>query len=401
MYRFLKIIIILFCFSLPSLATEIDTLSLEQAFEIAKTKNPKLKARVTLLEINEGEIKAAKAWQNPSIISDSGTAEDTYRAGIGYTFELGGKRRKRTEVAKSQLETNRNIIDTEWLDFRGEIRQAFTKLYFSQERLKILEQILKNSEQLLGVSQKREELGDIPVMSVLQAEITKLNTENEIEKARHQKLEAQHHLEFLLSTKLSEAIELALPKTLNLDELIELKDTAMNNRPELKTNNEEQKLAENKLKLAKANRIPDLNVSAGPDFVTGSDGGVGAFFMAQMKLPVFNLQGGEIDAIEARQKQLSLEREAIKNKIETEVEHAYLLYDFYELSLKRYEENLLPKVKDLADKALKSFELGKSTVIVPVDAQIAYMNTRLDYIQTLMSYQESITMLERAVGAGL
>ena len=44
--------------------------------------------------------------------------------------------------------------------------------------------------------------------------------------------------------------------------------------------------------------------------------------------------------------------------------------------------------------------IGKSNIIIPLNAQQSYINTRFGYIQTLTEYQTSVSNLERAIGAG-
>ncbi len=416
MYWFLtkKIIIYSLCLLLyPTLylvgfAEERTSLTLEDAFQFAAKNNPQFKAKTVELNISKAQIKTAEARQNPAIVSDSGIAENTYRAGISYTVELGGKRGKRKRLAKTEFKAAEKTLNTEWLDFRGKIRQAYTQLYYAQQRLDILKQVQENSQRLLWVAEKREQVGDIPKMSVLQAEITDITTQNELEKARYQFHETHHQLAYLLNIKLDEHVQLAPPNNtpdFSTDPTITPIDTlveeALKNRPEIQSIQINQDITQHQLKLAKAERIPNLQLSAGPDIVTGEGGKTSAFITAQMSIPLFNRQQGAIEAAQVRQEKVALELEALQNKVKTEVEHAYLAYSFHQKMLKRYETELLPKAEIVAQKSRRSFEVGKSPIWVPLNAQSAYMETQLNYLQVLTDYQQAIGMLERAMGTGL
>lgn len=409
MYQYLKIILFLIIFFnyLPSHAEVISTLSLEDALQIAMNNNPAFKAKTINIDIREAEIKVARARPNPSLLSDSGTAERTYRVGLNYNVELGGKRQKRIRISETLSEAEEQLLNYERLNFRSEIRQSYTQLYYAKKRLEILKQVKGNSEKLLEIAKKREQAGDIPFLEVLQTEVAKISIENQYEKALYQIREAHHQLEFLLNTELEENIQLSppnhlphLPANLSTDDISGeiLGEIALENRPEIKASQLNQKLIEQELELTKSKRIPDLSLSAGPDFVTGNDSGVGAFIIAQVGLPILNLQGGAIAANQARKKQLILEHKGIVNRLKTEVEHACLAYIFQQKVLVRYEEELLPKVEELLNKSYRSFETGKSSALVSLKAQSDYMNNQLDYIQTLVDYQHSISLLEKAIG---
>ncbi len=412
MHKYLKVIIslILFCNCLPSSAEVISILSLEEALHLAINNNPEFKAKTINLDIREAEIKTAKARPNPSLLTDSGTAESTYRVGLTYNLELGGKRSRRTELSKTLLETEAELLNSARLDFRRDIRQAYTQLFYAKKRLEILRQVDENSSKLFTIAQKREKVGDIPLIEVSQVELSKISTENQYDKAIYQVQEARHQLEFLLNTELQENVELAppndlpyLPASLSMDNISSesLTEVAFENRPELKTSQLSQKIADQELAVAKSKRIPDLLVSAGPDFVTNDGGSFGAFIITQLTLPVFNVQKGAIEASLARKDQLVLEHQGTLNRLKAEVDHAYLAYVFQRKTLIRYEKKLLPMSNEILDKSYKSFELGKSSVLSSLQAQSDYMNIQQEYIQTLIDYQESISLLEKAIGVEL
>ena len=408
MYRYLLLCLVLVSSPLMGWAEPMPSLNLKEALKIALENNPGFKAKALNLDIRQAQIKTARARPNPSLVSDNGSAEDTYRLGISYNFELGAKRKKRTQISETIFKAESELLKAERINFRSEVRQAYSQLYYAKKQLDALEQLNENTTELLNIASKREKAGDIPVFEVTQAELSQLNTENQLDKAKYQVEEAHHQLEFLLNTQLAEDLEIEapkdlvnLPETLSMENLSKETNLLLLNKPELKTSELKQELVDQELKLTKTKRVPDLLLSVGPDFVTGDDSAIGAFVMAQMSLPVFNRNHGEIEAAKAKKEQLALEHQSIINKLKAELEHAYLAYLFHLKTLARYETEILPKAKELLDKSYRSFELGKSPISVSIKAQSDYMNTQLNYIQTLISYQESISMLEKATGVEL
>ncbi|MBK8189224.1 MAG: TolC family protein [Vampirovibrionales bacterium] len=426
--RLLSTVLIIYFLAIPAFA---ESLTLEQAIDTAIQNNPQLKAAKARLGVSDAEIKTAGARPNPMVVSDNGIAEDTYRAGIEQTIELGGKRRKRIAVAKAQLTVVQSEIDQAWLELRANVRRAYTRLYLTQEQQKALEEILSGTEKLLSVSQKQEQAGDVSQLDVLQADISVVNAKNDLQTLVNQRVEARNHLNSLLNQPLDTSVALSPPtlyptlletpapsltkssdgtlqasvaKTdFSLDKLIE---TALSHRPEMLQNERQMAVTERQLSLAKVNRIPNLSLTAGPDIVIpggGDEGGkaFGAFIIGTMELPVWNRQQGPIQKALAEQAQLQQEQIVLKNKITLEVTNAYNAFYANQDRVMRYETELFPKAQTVAEKSRRSFEEGKSSILIPLLAQKAYTNTRLGYLQAMMDLQNAISDLERAVGTGL
>ncbi len=415
------------CLSLV-FAEPIETLTLDKAFEIAIQNNLQLKAVQAKLGISEAEIKTAKARPNPNFVSNGGVAQDTYQIGIQQTIELGGKRRRRTAVAKAQWNVVQSEIDEALLSLRTAVRQAYTLLYLTQERQEAYNAILYNTEKLLTITQKREQAGDIAKLDILQADITVVNAKNDLQTLVSQRIEARNQLNTLLNQPLETMLTLIPPTVFlqlmrnttpspektevgalkveirktdfNLDHLIE---RALENRPEIQQNQKAQNVARQKLALAKANRIPNLSLSSGADIVVpgGNENQYNMFFATKMAIPILNRQQGPIQKALAEEVQLQSEQNALRNKIKLEVTNAYNAFFAHQDRVLRYETELFPKAQHIVEKSRRSFEEGKSSILIPLNAQQAYINTRLGYLQAMMDMQNAVSDLEKSVGTGL
>lgn len=102
-----------------------ETISLNESLTLALTNNQKLQAAQAMLGISEARIIIAKTLQNPAFITNNGTAEKIYRAGLEQTFELDGKRKKRTNLAKAEKEVVENEIKTIASDLKNNVRRSF------------------------------------------------------------------------------------------------------------------------------------------------------------------------------------------------------------------------------------------------------------------------------------
>lgn len=410
-------------------AEPVSTLTLEQAIRTAIGNNPQVKAVRARLGVSEAEILTAGMRLNPSLMSDNGIAEKTYRLGLEQTIELGGKRKRRVALARAQREAVRMEINTQLLDLRTDVRRAYTQLYNAQERQRIYENILQVSQELVDIAQKREKAGDISRLDVLQTNIVRVNANNELQTAAIELINARNRLNALLYQPLATTLSLTAPSTnpqlneapaptsiepksgsvvlkgavnqvdADLDSLIQM---ALTRRPEVQQNLRELDVTRFQTALARANRIPNLTLAVGPDYVAEPDQQeINAFIIGNLELPLFNRQQGAIVEAQARRTQLEQEQEALKNRIRLEVTSAYTSFKGNQERIQRYETQLLPYAVAVVDKSRQAFTEGKTTILTPILAQQAYMNTRLGYLQALIDFQNTISDLERAVGAGL
>ncbi len=413
---------------LPVEAESVNVLTLEEAIRIAVDSNPDFQAFKARLGISEAAITTAGALPNPSFVTDNGGAEKTYRFGLQQTFLLGGDRKKRLAVAQAKQEVLFSEISQALLNLRGDVRKAYTQLYNAQERQAAYQQLLNLSQQLLNVAQKREKAGDIAQVDVLQTQLLMLEAQNDLRSTNYDLMQAKNQFALLLNHPDIGQMELAPPKkepdvtpvqpspsqiptdTVTLQGMIQrtdldsnqLVELALSRRPEVQRNLHMQAVTRRQEALAKAERIPDLTVAAGPNIITEpGQQEINVFVVASLEIPVFNRQQGPIEEAQARRTQLEQDLHATRNRITLEVKNAYTAYQRNQALIEQYESQLLPTAQILVEKAHLAFEEGKTSILFPINAQQAYVKTRLGYLQTLQNYQQAITDLEKAIGSGL
>ncbi|WP_303674347.1 TolC family protein [Vampirovibrio chlorellavorus] len=407
-------------------AQATDTLTLEKAFQEALVNNPSLQAKKAELLIKEAEIVTASARLNPAIISDNGVAEKTYRLGIEQTIQLGGKRQKQIELSKARRDVLLAEIQNTAQSLRREVRHAYTHLYDAQQRLQTAEDIAGTNQRLMIVAEKRQEAGDVASLDVQYAKLAFLKAKNDAYMAFGEVASARTLLNALLGKPLAMTWDLTPPTiiqtetgqtqiTEKLDELIlqgevtiqqatleHLVNLALENRAELHQNLREMTVAERQLALAKANRLPDVSLTVGPDLVAEpGQRQVNVFAIANVPVPLFNRQQGPIQEAKAQKTQLEAQQKALKNSVILEVTNAYYQFTVNRQRIRQYEKELLPTAERVLVLSRQSFEVGKTGIYLPLAAQESYMNTRMEYLKALDEFQDSISNLERAVGKPL
>jgi cobalt-zinc-cadmium efflux system outer membrane protein len=413
---YIGLIIMLSMVNIPLAGAQvIQIITLDQAINQAIKYNPQLSAKRANLGVSEAQVVTANARLNPSLVTDNGVAEKTYRLGIAQTIELGGKRKKRTALAEAQRDVVVSEINTALLDLRQNVRNSYIQLYNAQQKMKAANDVLLTTGKLAEIAKKRQLAGDIAALDVLQTEITKVNAKNDLQNAKLSIAQALNSLNAFIGKPISSDSELAPPGLLSqFSETKEQSDKMINNlieqayncRPELKTIIKNIEVANRQIELAKANSIPNLIFAVGPDIVL--PGGeeknnlnVNVFVTGSIDLPVFNRQQGPIKEALAQRYQAEKEFESTKNQINLNIRNAYSRIISNTETIKIYEKELLPTAQSVVEKSRRSFEEGKSNILVPITAQQSYINTKFGYVQALTDYQNAVSDLERAIGAGL
>jgi len=390
-------------------------MSLQEAMDIALTSSTELNSHRSRKYITEARIINAKTPLNPAIISDNGTAEFTYRVGIQQTFELGEKRKKRTTLAVAEHQYTQEEILAKTLDIKSKVRKAYIELYRAQQAEISSQEILNTINELVDITKRKEMAGDVPTIDTMQTELMKINAENDLQYAKLDIIQAFNNLNFLLGHKLDECCQLTEPQyeeeyqiieklsedehEINLDSLYE---KALENRPEIKMAQTEIDIAKKQLEVDYSNRIPNLLLAAGPDYVVGpGPRQMGAFIMGAIAIPVFDRQQGEIMESKAEIKMGEKKLEWQKHLTEVEVKNAYNRIQSYILSLKKYKNELLPHSEVIVHKTKQSFDEGKDDIIVPLMAHQSYIKIKAGYIKVLAEYQTAVSDLERAMGVEL
>ena len=296
-------------------------ITLDEAITSSIENNPQIQSERAKIGISDAQIKTAGLLTNPKMVLDASVADKSYKGGIEQTIQLGGKIKKRVNIAKQQKEVTLQEIATAIIDLRSQVRTAYIQLYSAQEKLNTEYEILKISKTMADIANKKEIAGDIAKLDVLQAEILEINTRSDIEAIKLEKNKAINNLSFYLGEVLPEDIELVKPEIkvdygkseIDDKSVVEiLVKEAKDNRPELKRIS---KLLEQNLqieKLARATAVPDLTLAVGPNIMMeNTDNGDVTHFSVystlSMDLPVFN--HGQTALKEAKAERVKLEKD--------------------------------------------------------------------------------------------
>jgi|GEM_PF-2305925 len=383
-------------------------LTLQKAYAIALERNLSIKAAKAQLSEAQADILISRMRLNPSFVTDLGfIAEKTYRVGgIMQTFEPPGKRGLRIRVARDQSDQATFQVAQTVHQILSQVRQAHTAWIAALAKEAFQNQNAQALKAIADVAQKRYTGKEVEALDVNQSQMLAVQAQNEILKAHNNVQETQIILASLLNLDHFTAPVINKFDTLehvNLPPLQTLVNTALARRKDLKANTAAMQTEEDRVRLFKRSRLPNLTVTSGYDIVTPDNKKFigGNFTMAQFEIPIFNHQQGNIAKSQATHQRLQAERAALMRQIQKEIQISYQRVNYNEAQWHRFQTELLP-LADIVDKqALDSYQRGKTGINDVIGQHQNAYNIRQEALDTFISYQNAVSDLQTALSKSI
>jgi cobalt-zinc-cadmium efflux system outer membrane protein len=315
--------------------------------------------------------------------------------------ELGGKRSKRTRAATLEHGVLGWDYEAKRLDLITEVSTSFLEALALQKRLLLINQLVQISQDLFDTVTERVRAGKVAPVEQTNAQIALATIQIERQRVIRDLETARKKLsatwgstspDFKQVTGEIETVSSPPPLDQLLNEVSHNPDVAR-----WKTEIEQREAA---LEVAKADRIPDLTLGAGIKYLNESDDET--YLMAlSLPIPLFNRnQGGVLEASYAVSRTQE-EAAAAEVRVTTDVHETYqnLLSAFDAVSTLR--TIVLPGAHTSFNAAREGYSEGKFSYLLVLDAQRTLIETEQEYVNALVNYHTSKSLLERLIAKGL
>ena len=387
----------------PLLLAAQQSLDLAAALSAAQTGNLELLAARQQRSLALAGLTTARQSPNPVVAFTA--ARDTPHEGVSVDLpiELGGKRSKRVAVARAEQEATETDITILARQIRRRTREAFFKSLAARAQTAQAKATLDLSTRVRDLVQLRYEAGDVAQLEVLQAEVELARSTTDYETTAQTQRATDATLAALLNRNITEPLTL----TGQLDEvpksptITSVTASAMQSSADLLKTAQDLKTEESRLSLARAQRIPNVDLSAGadfnspPDFRTGGKGGV------SVSIPIFYHGQGEVALSNARIELLRLTLASQRVNVSSQVASSYFDHVAKAEQARQYREKIVPQTSRMEQMAEDSYKVGKTNVLTLLDAQRRLNDVQKAYIDALVAAQTSFATLEETVGVPL
>ncbi len=413
---FARIAVVLVGMTIHELPAQ-SALSWQQIKEKFEASNPTLKA--AHLNIDESRAEEITAYLRPNpdfTFSTDGTQISRYNgvwrpfAGTQFSpaFSYLHERRHKRELRRDSAKETTAVDESTYLDQERNLlfnlRNAYVQLLQAKAVLQNAKENLAYWDKELDINRKRFNAGDLAKVDLNRLVLQRVQFESDYETALVNLRTSKIQLLTLLNerTPIEQFdVEGQYDFKEQLMPLEDFRNVALAARPDLQAAMQSVDLAKINHELAVANGSTDPTFSAwwthNPSFNNPYDNNtIGA--SVNIPLRIFDRNQGE----KART-QIDIGRnerllDANRAQVFSDVDSAYWTLIQALNLLKPYKETYLPLAEDNRNRITVSYQNGGASLLDFLDAEKAYRDTRLAYLNLIGSYLTAAAQMDMAVG---
>lgn len=386
-----------------STEASVPLLTLDDAVTAAGGSAPAVEAAQAGVDAARASRDVAGLRPNPSVqaqvenIIGSGTYRRFDRAestvNVAVPLELGGKRAARIAVADAQTDRALLVAAITQADIRLQVTQLYVQAIAEERRLITARDQARIAGEAFNAARIRVQAGRASPLEEQRAEVARINAEANVERAVRLARAARDNLFRRTGT--------SSPGALDTDWLARLPQTAGPPNPvaaagtlTLAAADADLAVADAGVRLARSQRVPDLNV--GPGVRRFSDTGDTAFvFTLSLPIPLFNSGRAAVAQAGAERSRAEAQRRVTALDVEQAITDAQAAADNAAVSARSANGPALAAAEEAARIARIGYREGKFGQLDLLDAERTLAETRVAAIDALAAYQNARAQLER------
>jgi len=386
----------------------------------ALTANAELSAVRLDIERGRARVRQAGLRPNPTVDFEQTTGRFTNSPGeretsVGFALpiELGGKRQRRIDLARVELEAAEAEIADKERRLANEVRVSYAESLAALRELQITEELSNVDVQTARIVEARVTEGDAAPLehNLLRVEIDRIRARRALVEGRLQA--ALLKLKSITGTPLTEPLqlreELTAPVFAEPSDSIEASvDIALRSRPDLKLARLIEEAARAGLRLARAQATPD--VTAFSKYTTNRSSfdntPIGILrdqdkllsFGVSISIPVFNRNQGAKAEAELAILQAQRRREFTEQLVRAEVQSAYRRYEASRSAIGTFEQGVLERSRQNITAVRGAYQVGAFRVTELLSEQRRFVDSQREFTETLAEYYRALADLQSAIG---
>jgi cobalt-zinc-cadmium efflux system outer membrane protein len=387
------------------------SITLSDAVSIFLRQNLQLVAGRYDIEMADAEKLTARLRPNPEFsatfdnlptdFSGQFFKEQEIAYGVSQTFELGGKRGKRIEVANRNAELAQAQFQTTVWQLTNDLKRKFYVVVLAESLLKLANENQKTFGETIKHTAELYQLGEISGLDLRRLEVEKFKFDTDVANSERDYQIAVRDLRVTLGGDY-QTMEIEVSGTLDYQPyqfaFADLRDKSLAARPDLKAAQLSERAADSAIRLQDAQRIPDFNLGVGLKRIVVDNlysFGIG------ITLPVFDRNQGERVKALTQKKKAQNDQRILANQAVSDVDKALTAFEIQKRRVELYRTGVLTKVDDIQNLTEFSLKAGEASTLELLDSIRTRRETLASYYQTLFDYQMSLLDLELATATPL
>jgi cobalt-zinc-cadmium efflux system outer membrane protein len=345
-------------------------LKLEVFLDSADRLNPTLQQAEAMIRRSQAEARQAALYPNPTV----GYEGDQIRGGsygggeqggfLQQTVVLGGKLTLRRKVYEQQTHSDEIAAEAQRLRVHNDLTLLFYQAVAAQQTVQVHGRLLALANEAVRTAHQLANVGQADTPDVLQSEVEAEQAQIDYATAQRQFIQKFKSLAALAGTP---TMELApLDATLDTPPRIDpahIVETLLEQNPSVKQAQQQVQVAEARLKQARHEVVPDLQLRAGEQAnlealpeAPGRKTGAQSFASAAIELPLWNRNQGNVQAaladLELAREEVTRTQLALRQQAETLLQNYLAARDEAE----HYQKDLLPRARRAYELYLEKYQ---------------------------------------------
>jgi outer membrane protein, heavy metal efflux system len=391
-------------------------MSLADFMQMADANNPTLRQANALVRRSQEQARQAGLYPNPSI----GYQGEQIRGGsfgggeqggfVQQTIVLGGKLGLRHDTFEQERKSDQIGVEEQTYRVHGDIQQAFYDALAAQATVDLRQRLLGVALDAVQTVHQLANVGQADAPDILQTEVEGEQAKIDYVTAQRQYLQSFHTLAAMAGKAELPVSPLKgdLERTpeLNPEEIV---NTVVANSPSVKRAEQEIAVAQARLRAAKREPVPDLQLRAGAQYNGEQVSqnpvkavGAQSFATAGINIPLWNRNQGNVEAAKVEIERA--EHEVVRERLSLRRQTAPIAqsYESAKFQAERYRTQLIPRAARAYELYLKRYnEMAQAYPQVLV-SQRTLFQLQISYLMTLHDvWRDAIALENYTLSGGL
>lgn len=407
----------------PAIAGYFDPVQGTSSNELVRralASNGELAAARLEIERARGRLRQAGLRPNPTLDFEQTTGrftgsngETETSVGLAVPLELGGKRRKRIELAQAEFQAAEAEVADRERRLTNEVLALYSEALAGIRELSTLEELNDLDLQTTRFVQARVNEGETaPIeLNQLRVEIERLRSRRALVEGRLQS--AMLRLKSLTGVPPQELLRLrenistpSLPAPPgSVDAAV---DIALRTRPDLRLARLNEEVAQAGLRLALAQGVPDVTPFTRYSYGRSvfDDTPVGVLrdrdqlltFGVSVEIPVFNRNQGLKTEASTAISQAQKRREFLEALVQSEVQSAFARYEAARVAVSTFEQGVIPRATENIRTIRAAYQIGAFSITDLLVEQRRLVDAQREFTEALAEQYRALADLQAAIG---
>jgi outer membrane protein, heavy metal efflux system len=390
-------------------------MSLADFESLTDVKNPTLKQANALIRRSQGQAKQAGLYPNPTVgyqgeeIRGGSFGGGEQGAFIQQTIVLGGKLGLRRNVYEQQKSSDQIGLMEQIYRVHGDVQQAFYDALTAQATVQARQRLLGVALDAVETVHQLANVGQADAPDILQTEVEAEQAKVDYVTAQRQYLQSFHVLASLAGKSDLRVGplqgELEQTPDLNAEQMV---DSIVADSPTVKRAQQEAAVAHARLKSAKREPVPDLQLRAGEDYsfeqLEGSQKAVGpqSFASAGINIPLWNRNQGNVEAAKAEIERANQDVQREQLSLRQQAAPLAQAYGSAKFEAERYKTQLIPRATRAYELYLKKYQSMAQAYPQVLVSQRTFFQLQIGYIMALHDvWKNAIALQNYTLSGGL